>query len=298
MLGTIRIQKELGCGGMGIVFKGLDQELGRTVAVKILSGAIGDGKSRPRFVREAQVLAGLEHDHIVTIYKVDQAKAGNPYLVMQYVDGPTLRQRLLEEGRILPREAANIVLQVADGLASAHRLGLVHRDIKPANIMWDAKQSRAKIVDFGLVRIMEARETVTTENVVPGTPEYMSPEQIIEPNALDGRSDLFSLGATFYELLTGEVPFHGAILTILQQIVQKDPLPPRRLISSIPQDLETICLKAMAKKKNNRYQSAVEFADDVRRYLNHEPIRPGLSALEAGLSAGVVENLLLPDSWL
>jgi eukaryotic-like serine/threonine-protein kinase len=271
-LGRHRILAELGRGGMGVVFMGYDPELARTVAIKVLSSDRADARSKARFVREAQALAGLEHDHIVPIYAVEKTGDGLPYLVMQYVDGPTIRKRIHDEGRILPREAAEIALQVADGLASAHRLGLIHRDIKPANIMWDTAQGRAKIVDFGLVRVHESARDVTQEGAVPGTPEYMSPEQVLQPLSVDCRSDIYALGVTLYEMLTGVAPFRGAPLAVLQQIVHDDPVLPRRSISSIPRDLDTICLKSLAKKPRDRYQTALELADDLRRFLNHEPI--------------------------
>ena len=184
------------------------------------------------------------------------------------------------------RVAADLIAQVADGLSAAHAAGLVHRDIKPDNIMIDMAPNRAKLMDFGLARDETAGENLTRDDVVAGTPTHMSPEQARGNEPLDGRTDLYSLGVTLYEALTGEVPFHGTPQMVLQQVRDDEPRPPRRLNDQVPRDLETICLKAMAKEPSRRYATAVEFAADLRRWQKGEPIRARRSARSGGLAVG------------
>jgi tetratricopeptide (TPR) repeat protein len=272
-LGPYRILAELGRGGMGIVLLGYDSTLRRTVALKVLPPERAEARARARFVREAQAAAGIEHDYVVPVHAVANPADGPPYLVMQYVEGPTLRQRIKAEGRLDPRQAARIAEQVAEGLAAAHRNGLIHRDIKPANIILDSAQGRAKITDFGLVRITSVPGGTTQEGSMLGTPEYMSPEQARAPARIDARTDVYSLGVTLFEALTGETPFRGVPQMVLQQVLNDEPRSPRRLNDAIPHDLETICLKAMAKEASRRYQSAGDLAEDLRRFLAGQPIR-------------------------
>jgi WD40 repeat protein/tRNA A-37 threonylcarbamoyl transferase component Bud32 len=266
-LGSFRILSELGHGGMGIVFRAYDKELARTVAIKVLRWERTDENARARFVREAQAAARLEHDNVVAMYGVMSPLDGPPYLVMQYIAGRTLRDQIVAQGQLDPREAAQIAVQVADGLTAAHRAGLIHRDIKPANIMLDSTSGRARIMDFGLVRAQQEAQGVTLEGTIPGTPEYMSPEQIREPQQIDERSDIYSLGVTLYEALTGEVPFRGVSTMVLQQVLQDEPVSPRRLSDRIPRDLETICLKCLDKQPSRRYASAQALAEDLHRQL-------------------------------
>jgi formylglycine-generating enzyme required for sulfatase activity/tRNA A-37 threonylcarbamoyl transferase component Bud32 len=279
-LGTYRVEAELGRGGMGIVFKAHDSELNRTVALKVLRPDRLDEGARARFVREARAAARIKHENVVQVYSVVSTPGDPPFLVMEYVDGPTLRERIAADKRLEVRNAVEIVVQVADGLEAAHAAGLVHRDIKPGNILLDGKSDlgvpvsamRAKITDFGLARITDDANSVTREGTLAGTPTYMSPEQVAGPERIDPRSDVYGLGATLYEAITGEVPFHGAPHMVLRQIEREEPRPPRQLNDAVPADLETICLKAMAKEPDQRYQSCREFAADLRRWLVGEPI--------------------------
>ena len=318
MLGPYRVLAEIGRGGMGIVFKAHDGALDRTVAVKVLRPCRSDSRARTRFVREAQAAAGIQHENVVPVYSVASPSDGPPYLAMQFVAGPTLRQHLQQEGSLPPQKAARLTLQVADGLTAAHERGLIHRDIKPANIILDlapltlpsptppggegrARGGRAKILDFGLVRAREASGATTQEGTLAGTPEYMSPEQIRTPHQVDERTDVYSLGAVLYETLTGAAPFRGLPHLVLHQVLHDEPLPPRRLNDQVPRDLETICLKALAKEPARRYPTAAAFRDDLRRWLERQPIqaRPA-SALERGrlwcrrkpLAAGLLAALL------
>lgn len=303
-VGPFRVLEELGRGGMGVVVKAHDPDLDRVVAVKFLRDERADDAARERFVREARAAAGIEHEHVVTVHSVASPSDGPPYLVMQYVEGPTLRARINAEKRLDPRTAARLAAQIADGLAAAHRRGLIHRDIKPSNVIL-AAGDRAKITDFGLVRIKEQPGDITREGVIAGTPEYMSPEQISEPERVDERSDVYGLGVTLYEMLTGATPFRGATPMVLQQVLREEPVSPRRLNDAVPRDLETICLKAIAKETDRRYQTAGDLGDDLRRWLNGEPIhaRPARRAervwrwsrrrpLVASLSTAVVVAVL------
>jgi WD40 repeat protein/serine/threonine protein kinase len=272
-LGPYRVVEELGRGGMGIVLRAYDEELRRTVALKVLPPERADARARARFVREARAAAGLSHENVVPVHAVANPPDGPPYFVMPYVEGPTLRQRIKAIGRLSPAEAARIAEQMAEGLAAAHRAGLVHRDIKPANVILDTASGQAKITDFGLVRVAALPGGTTQDGAVRGTPEYMSPEQVRTPDRIDARSDLYSLGVTLYEALTGNVPFHGVAHMVLQQILNDEPRPPRRLNDSIPRDLETICLKCLQKEPAKRYTRASDLADDLRRFLAGKPIQ-------------------------
>jgi eukaryotic-like serine/threonine-protein kinase len=271
-LGTYRVLDELGRGGMGIVLRGHDAALDRAVAIKVLRPDLASGPTRDRLLHEAQAAARFKHDHVVSVYAVAMTPDGLPYIVMEYLAGPTLAQRITASPALGLREAAELAAQVADGLAAAHQAGLVHRDVKPSNIMLDPATGRAKLLDFGLARLAERCSGLTQEGLVAGTPVYMSPEQARGQPRLDGRTDVYSLGMTLYEALTGEVPFRGKPHLVLQQVLADEPRPPRQLNDSVPRDLETICLKAMAKEPARRYQTAADLALELRRFLRGEPI--------------------------
>jgi eukaryotic-like serine/threonine-protein kinase len=267
------VQRELGRGGMGIVLLANDLALHRAVAIKVLRpDRNAEIASRQRFLNEARATASVRHDHVVDLYAVIGPPVGPPYLVMEYVAGPTLRQRIEESGPLPPRDAADVCSQVATGLAAAHAAGLIHRDIKPNNILLDRVHGRAKIMDFGLARNVDAAG-VTLAGELLGTPAYMSPEQIRRPDTVDERSDVYSLGATLYEALTGTEPFRGTTHGVLQQVLHEEPRRLRLLNEAVPQDLETICLHALAKEPVRRYPTASAMAEDLRRWLRGEPIQ-------------------------
>lgn len=268
-LGDLAIHSVLGRGGMGIVLRGRDLRLGRDVAVKFVRSG-SSVEIEQRFVREARAVAAMHHENIVPIFHVGQNPAGREYIVSPLIQGPTLRKRL-ESGDLEPQKTAELIRQIADALASAHAAGLVHRDVKPANILLDEVDSRAKITDFGLVRVAEAN-TLTQADMLCGTPEYMSPEQAAHGDKIDHRSDIYSLGVTLYECLTGTPPFRGRPLEVIDQHRDTSPLSPRRLNRLVPAELEIICLKAMAKEPESRYQSMAELRDDLQRFLNGQPI--------------------------
>jgi eukaryotic-like serine/threonine-protein kinase len=271
-LGPYRLLEELGRGGMGIVYRAFDEALRRMVAIKVLRPDQAEDVDRHRLVREAQLASSLQNDHVVMIHAVVDPPDGLPYLVMELVSGPTLGQKIAADSGLAPREVATWVSQVADALHCAHTAGLIHRDVKPGNILIDERTSRAKITDFGLARAQSGQSRVTREGFIAGTPTYMSPEQARGDSVLDPRSDVFSLGSTLYEALTGVTSYQGAPHLVLRQVIEEDPRPLRQLNDQIPCDLETICLKAMNREPGRRYQSADELAEDLRRWLRGEPI--------------------------
>ncbi|HZT80642.1 MAG TPA: protein kinase [Gemmataceae bacterium] len=272
-LGKFELLEELGAGSFGRVFRARDADLDRVVAIKFLrAGRLAGQEDVDRFLREARSAARLKHPGIVSLYETGQAEDGTYYLVEEFVPGQTLAQRLAE-GPIGPRAAAELVAQVADALDYAHRHGVIHRDLKPSNIMLD-QDGRPHLMDFGLAKRDGDDTPLTLDGEVLGTPAYMSPEQARgEAHKVDGRGDVYSLGVILYELLTGERPFQGNRRMLLLQVLEDEPRPPRRLCPEVPRDLETVCLKAMAKEPPRRYATGRDLADDLRRWLAGEPIK-------------------------
>lgn len=276
-IGPYSVVAELGRGAMGTVYKARDEQLRSFVALKWLRPEWAQQEeARARLFREAQAARAISHDNVVTVHAVGlDTESGRPYLVMQMIEGETLAARLDRDGPLPPREAAALVRQVADGLAACHARGLVHRDLKPSNIMYDRAAGRARITDFGLAAPLDTEEgaRLTRTGQLVGTPPYMAPEYIRAPQDGDARCDVYSLGVVLYELLTGTLPFRGQTLMVLRQVLEDEPVPPRRLDDRIPRDLETVCLKAMTKEPAHRYASATELADDLRRFEAGEPVR-------------------------
>lgn len=274
-VGRYLVSGLLGRGGMGAVYAATDPELGRPVAVKVMTaGRFADPLARDRFRREGAAVARLRHDHVVPVYAAESPPDGPQFLVMPRVDGPTLAQAVRADGGMPPLRAAEVCRQVADALAAAHAAGLVHRDVKPSNVLLDNADGRAKLTDFGLVRGVEPGTTATVERSgLSGTPEYLAPEQASDPERADPRSDVYSLGVTLYECLTGVAPFRGPLLEVLDRHASEEPVPPGRLAAGVPRDLETVCLKCLEKNPVRRYQSAAALRDDLRRFLADEPVR-------------------------
>ena len=263
-IGRYELVSELGRGAMGVVYKATDPILGRSVAIKTINMALerdGIENYEARFYQEARAAGGLSHPNIVTIY--DVGKNGDiAYMAMEFVEGVELRD-LLSSGRPMPvAQAISVAAQVAEGLAYAHERGIVHRDIKPPNIMVTPGGS-VKIADFGIAR-MRASESLTQTGMMLGSPKYMSPEHVLGKRA-DQRGDIFSLGIILYEMLTGSAPFGGENVTALMyQIVNLTPPAPSLRNRDVPELLDYVVAKMLAKSLEERYQSATELASDLR----------------------------------
>jgi len=260
----------LGAGGMAEVYEGRDRLLARRVAIKVLlSQYARDQSFLLRFKREAQAAASLSHPNVVGVFDTG-SEDGTNFIVMEFVDGRTLKDVVRQEGPLYPDRAAEICADVSAALMAAHARGLIHRDIKPGNVML-TPDGKVKVMDFGIARATTS-ETITQTAAVIGTAQYISPEQA-QGQTVDYRSDLYSLGCCLFEMLTGTVPFTGATpVAIAYRHVREDPTPPRMLNPDVPPPLEAICLKAMAKLPDNRYQTAAELRSDLERYRNGEPV--------------------------
>ena len=295
-IGEYDILSELGRGGMGVVYKACQKSLKRVVALKVIREArlASDADTR-RFREEAAFAAKLAHPNIVTVFDVGEWH-GQPYFVMEFVEGRTLAQALAQRP-FPPRESARIMARIARAIHHAHEQGVLHRDLKPSNILLtptddaapDESGSRLmlqpKVTDFGLAKRLEVPggrgSSRTLSGAIVGTPSYMSPEQATGRRELTPAADVYSLGAILYEMLTGRPPFQAVSpVDTLMQVVEQEPLPPRVFEPAIDRDLEMICLKCLEKLPARRYASAAEFAADLESYVAGE----GLAAPPSGLS--------------
>src|SRR5499427_5079874 len=266
--GRYEIQGELGRGAMGVVYKAVDPVIGRTVAVKTLKlSEEGTGLSKAellnRFQTEARAAGLLTHPNIVVVFDAGEEE-GLFYITMELVEGKSL-QALLDAGQAFPLpRVLRIMEQTCNALQFAHERSIVHRDIKPANLMLTADDT-VKVTDFGTAKILQFGTVQQTTHVM-GTPSYMSPEQV-KGRAVDGRSDIFSLGVMLYEMVTGEKPFPGQnITTVIYKIVNEDPVPPRQIDASIHPGISAVIMRALAKEPEQRYQTCREMLEDLRNY--------------------------------
>src|SRR5438067_2188675 len=271
--GDYELLEEVGRGGQGVVFRARQKSLNRTVALKVIS--LGQWASKAhlkRFRIEAEAAAHLEHPSIVPIHEVGE-RDGSCYFSMKFIEGGQLDEVARREPMPI-RQAAELIAKVARTVHYAHEHGILHRDIKPGNILLDAK-GEPHLTDFGLARLVETESTVTRTLEVLGTPSYMAPEQAVGNNAAIGSvTDVYGLGAVLYQLLTGQPPFAGGTTyETIKLLLDTEPRQPRLLNPKIDRDLSTICLKCLEKDPKRRYSSALALAEDLERWLRHEPIR-------------------------
>ncbi len=288
-LGRYRLGEPLGRGGMGLVFRAHDPELGRDVAIKVLHADVADQRQLRRFEREATAAARLRHPGIVGVHEVGRDERGRPYIVMDLVGGPSL-ESLLACSRLPPRRLAEIVRDVAAALQHAHGEGVIHRDVKPENVLIDRATGQPRLVDFGLVREIDSDERLTRTGQVVGTPSYMAPEQAGASGVgeLGPATDVYGLGGLLYRGLSGRPPFvHDEIVALVVMVLETPPTPPRSIDPSVPAPLEAITLRCLAKDPAERYRSAEEVVHELERFLRGESIE----ASSPGAVSRLVERL-------
>ncbi|MBC8356619.1 MAG: protein kinase [Planctomycetes bacterium] len=270
ILGQYEVVEVIGRGGMGVVLRAYDTKLNRVVAIKAIAPELATNKiAVKRFLREARTAAAINHDHVVTLHAIHDSEQ-LPFLVMEFVEGQSLQDKLEQAGSLDAQEILRIGMQAAAGLAAAHEQGIVHRDIKPANILLENGVERVKITDFGLARAVDD-VSVTQPGLITGTPEYMSPEQACG-QGIDHRSDLFSLGAVLYTLCTGHPPFRAeSSVAMLRAVLEDTPRSIQEINPEIPTWLEELIARLLAKNPDDRFQSARELADCCRDRLATSP---------------------------
>lgn len=268
--GHYEIVEKLGQGGMGVVYRARHAPSGRIVALKVMTRAmLMSQKARKRFMREAKALARLRHRNIVAIAEVGEAN-GLPFIAMEYIEGRSLSE-VIKEGAQDEAVVAIWIMKIVCAVSHAHDRGIIHRDLKPANVLID-REGEPIVTDFGLAKEVAAAVELTAADEIIGTPNYMSPEQV-QGKDLDVRTDVFALGGVLYSLLTCQPPFSGSTTSVMFKVVEKDPEPPTQINQSVSAALETICLKAMRKAPEDRYQTAQEMVHDISGYLTETGIK-------------------------
>ncbi|TWT84010.1 Serine/threonine-protein kinase StkP [Planctomycetes bacterium CA13] len=277
-IGPYKVESEIARGGMGVVYRAHQGNLGRPVALKLISsGVLAGEEERKRFRTEAEAAARLDHPGIIAIHDIGSS-GGCEYFSMTLVEGPTL-QKIVEDRSYDDTASARVVREIARAVAYAHRTGIVHRDLKPENILM-SEDGRALVADFGLAKWHCEGTMLTRTGQVLGTPHYMSPEQATGCRDVGKAADIYSLGAILYAVLTGRPPHDGkSPADVLRSVLHDEPLSPRLIRRDVPTDLETICLKAMQYEADMRYATADELADDLDRFLSGEPIRAAGSGI-------------------
>jgi len=300
--GRYQIIEELGKGGMGRVYKALDTKIDEKIALKLIKPEIAtDKRTIERFSNELKYARKIRHKNVCHMYDLGEEK-GNHYITMEFVEGEDLKSMIRMSGQLSTGMTIKVANQICEGLSEAHKLGMIHRDLKPGNVMID-KDGNARIMDFGLVRSLEAK-SITGAGVMIGTPEYMSPEQV-EGKEIDKRSDLYSLGAALYEMVTGQVPFEGDTpFTIGVKHKSEIPQEPKKINEQIPDDLNLLIMKCLEKDKDNRYQSAEEIHSDLEKIekglpttVREIPKKRPLTSREITVTLGM-KKLLVPVAIL
>jgi serine/threonine-protein kinase len=306
---TYRLERLIGEGGMGKVYEAAHLRLKRRFAVKVLSPVVATlPEAVARFRREGEVTSALGHPHIIDVVDSHITSDGQPYIVMELLDGESLGSRLARPPALALREAAEIVRQAASALHAAHGLGVVHRDLKPENVFLCRRSEGifVKVLDFGISKVLGSQSMLTAASVIMGTPSYMAPEQAEGRIAeIDARTDIFALGAILYEMLAGRPPFLGESITaVLYQTVHQEPIPLRELQPLVPAAVERVVARALAKRPSERYGTALELAEDLARALAPRPVvappspRLGLRArLGLGLGAALLLGLGAIALW-
>lgn len=295
-LGAYEICGIVGRGSTGVVLKAFDQRLHRYVAMKLLAPNFAShGAARARFEREARAVAAVAHEHVIPIYAVDEFR-NLPYLVMQFVGGGSLQQRINIQGPLEPCEVARIGMQVASGLAAAHAQGIVHRDVKPANVMLESGVDRAMVTDFGLARVVDDA-SVTRSGAITGTPQFMSPEQA-KGEFIDHRSDLFSLGSLMYTAITGRPPFRSeTVYGVIRRVCETEMRPIREIAPGCPEWLAAFVDKLCKKDREQRFQTAREVRDLLSQEVKHLQSPTGTEPDRAWWVPTKPEKKSLPKSF-
>ena len=272
MIGDYEVVEKIGSGAMGDVFKGRDIKNDRLVAIKILSDELSsNNRARERFKREIRQTIQLDHPNIISAYTAGEFK-GRLYYVMEFIDGTTVKKKIVTQGCYEEQKVLEIMLQISSALEYASKFGIIHRDIKPDNIMITV-DSKAKLCDLGLAKSTESDNKLTVMGTVLGTPHYMSPEQAQGEDDLDERSDIFSLGATFYHMLTGVPPFDGPDpISIMTKLLESDPPPIQERNPRISDETCQVVNQMMSKKREDRYQSFADLVKDLKARIN-KPIK-------------------------
>lgn len=309
-IGHYTIVSELGRGGMGVVYKAHEESLNRSVAIKVLGDHLAsDPEFLSRFLREARAAGALSHPNVIPIYFIGEDN-GRHYFAMEFVSGRSVLQMIRQEGKINNPRAAQIIIQAAHGLSAAHEKGIIHRDIKPANLMVD-ERGVVKIADFGISLAAEAQARLTATGTLMGTPGYLSPEQCLN-ETVDHRADIYALGVTYFEMLTGRLPFNAeSPLALLRQILQETPPDVAQLNPEVDQESRRILMKMIARNRDERYQTCNELIADLEEYLAKQNVRsvtanlglrsqaaPGAASVATAVitPAGVATEMLTPQA--